>query len=44
MQDTMTASPGGAARRRATGRWIDRWEPEDPAFWEETGRPWRGGT
>jgi MFS transporter, NNP family, nitrate/nitrite transporter len=39
MQDTMTASPGGAARRRAGGRWIDRWEPEDPAFWEETGRP-----
>jgi NNP family nitrate/nitrite transporter-like MFS transporter len=20
------------------GRWIDRWEPEDPAFWESTGR------
>jgi NNP family nitrate/nitrite transporter-like MFS transporter len=20
------------------GRWIDRWEPEDPKFWESTGR------
>jgi NNP family nitrate/nitrite transporter-like MFS transporter len=20
------------------GRWIDRWEPEDPEFWESTGR------
>ena len=21
------------------GRWIDDWRPEDPAFWESTGRP-----
>ncbi|HEX2288758.1 MAG TPA: nitrate/nitrite transporter [Pseudonocardiaceae bacterium] len=20
------------------GRWIDRWEPEDPVFWEQTGK------
>ncbi|MDP3966792.1 MAG: MFS transporter [Nocardioides sp.] len=25
-------------RPRRTGRWIDDWHPEDPAFWEETGR------
>ncbi|MEV7007048.1 MFS transporter [Streptosporangium sp. NPDC051022] len=23
---------------RRTGRWIDHWDPEDPAFWEATGR------
>ncbi|MFB6392462.1 MFS transporter [Polymorphospora lycopeni] len=23
---------------RRTGRWIDHWEPEDPAFWASTGR------
>ncbi|MBT0770664.1 NarK/NasA family nitrate transporter [Kineosporia sp. J2-2] len=21
------------------GRWIDHWDPEDPVFWQETGRP-----
>lgn len=26
------------ARRRRTGRWIDHWEPEDPEFWESTGK------
>jgi nitrate/nitrite transporter NarK len=25
-------------RDRRTGRWIDEWEPENPAFWESTGR------
>ena len=39
--DARPASPapaaGGPARRR-TGRWIDDWRPEDPAFWESTGR------
>ena len=29
-------SPPPAARR--TGRWIDDWRPEDPTFWEQTGR------
>jgi NNP family nitrate/nitrite transporter-like MFS transporter len=29
-----TAPP--VARR---GRWIDHWEPEDPEFWQSTGRP-----
>lgn len=28
--------PAGQARR--TGRWIDHWDPEDPDFWESTGR------
>ncbi|BCJ63931.1 MFS transporter [Polymorphospora rubra] len=23
---------------RRTGRWIDHWEPEDPAFWASTGK------
>ena len=22
-----------------SGRWIDDWRPEDPAFWESTGKP-----
>jgi NNP family nitrate/nitrite transporter-like MFS transporter len=26
-------SPATAAPRRRTGRWIDEWTPEDPAFW-----------
>lgn len=25
-------------RRRHGGRWIDHWDPEDPEFWERTGR------
>ena len=24
--------------RMLAGRWIDRWEPEDPDFWEQSGR------
>src|SRR3954452_5530998 len=28
-----TAPPG------KRGRWIDDWRPEDPAFWQTTGRP-----
>ncbi len=27
--------PGSRSRR---GRWIDHWEPEDPQFWERTGK------
>ena len=26
------------ARRRTNGRWIEDWRPEDPQFWDETGR------
>ncbi|HEU4674551.1 MAG TPA: nitrate/nitrite transporter [Motilibacteraceae bacterium] len=37
---TTTAAPTAAATRPRTrrGRWIEHWEPEDPRFWEETGR------
>ncbi|MEA2974233.1 MAG: transporter, family, nitrate/nitrite transporter [Actinomycetota bacterium] len=38
--DTITAAPStappDAPGRR--GRWIDHWEPEDPTFWEQTGK------
>jgi len=40
-----TETPSAAATEqtppadRRTGRWIDDWRPEDPAFWEATGRP-----
>jgi NNP family nitrate/nitrite transporter-like MFS transporter len=27
-----------SGRGRLGGRWIDDWEPEDPGFWERTGR------
>jgi NNP family nitrate/nitrite transporter-like MFS transporter len=27
-----------AAASGARGRWIDQWDPEDPVFWERTGR------
>ncbi|MGY1638822.1 nitrate/nitrite transporter [Geodermatophilus sp. SYSU D00742] len=36
-----TASPATApvtAPPRSSGRWIDDWRPEDPAFWESTGK------
>ena len=41
---TLTApAPGAAAAdaapARRTRRWIDDWRPEDPEFWESTGRP-----
>ena len=42
---TLTSEPAATAavttpvRERRTGRWIDHWQPEDPAFWESTGRP-----
>ncbi|HEY3259633.1 MAG TPA: nitrate/nitrite transporter [Pseudonocardiaceae bacterium] len=37
---TTTASQPPAATRsyRLSGHWIDHWEPEDPTFWETTGR------
>ncbi|WP_435746087.1 MFS transporter [Nocardioides sp. SYSU DS0663] len=31
-----TTDAGATARR--TGRWIEDWRPEDPEFWESTGR------
>ncbi len=35
MSTTETTVPGTPARG---GRWIDHWEPEDPGFWEKTGK------
>lgn len=35
MSTTDTARPATPAHR---GRWIDHWEPEDPEFWEQTGK------
>jgi NNP family nitrate/nitrite transporter-like MFS transporter len=32
------ATPGPHAVRRRTSRWIDDWRPEDPEFWDTTGR------
>ncbi|GAA3530222.1 NarK family nitrate/nitrite MFS transporter [Aeromicrobium panaciterrae] len=32
-----SSAPQPAATHR-TGRWIDDWEPENPAFWESTGK------
>src|SRR3954464_8244575 len=30
--------PAAVTRGRGGGGWIDRWDPEDEAFWESTGR------
>ncbi|HWR47865.1 MAG TPA: nitrate/nitrite transporter [Pseudonocardiaceae bacterium] len=35
MSTTEAAAPAQPARG---GRWIDHWEPEDPGFWEKTGK------
>ena len=35
MSTTEMTAPAMPARR---GRWIDHWEPEDPGFWESTGK------
>jgi NNP family nitrate/nitrite transporter-like MFS transporter len=37
---TVTTGPDTAADTpaRRTGRWIDDWRPEEPEFWESTGR------
>lgn len=35
MSTTESTVPGTPARG---GRWIDHWEPEDPCFWEKTGK------
>lgn len=34
--DTESTGEEPVARRR--GRWIDHWEPEDPEFWDRTGK------
>ncbi|MCE0535180.1 NarK/NasA family nitrate transporter [Kineosporia rhizophila] len=38
MAETVTTPPAVTAPG-ARSRWIDHWDPEDPQFWEETGRP-----
>jgi len=35
---TVTPTPPAEAPTRRTGRWIEDWRPEDPDFWESTGR------
>jgi MFS transporter, NNP family, nitrate/nitrite transporter len=35
-QNTATAAPPGPPAGR--GKWIDDWRPEDPQFWESTGK------
>ncbi|WP_448639810.1 MFS transporter [Geodermatophilus sp. URMC 63] len=34
-----TAVPAAPPAPPRGGRWIDDWRPEDPAFWESTGKP-----
>lgn len=38
MTAPVTTSAAAATKPRRTGRWIDHWEPEDPEFWESTGK------
>ncbi|MFC5287354.1 MFS transporter [Actinokineospora guangxiensis] len=38
MTSTIDSPPDRAESAPRKGRWIDDWEPEDPAFWERTGR------
>jgi MFS transporter, NNP family, nitrate/nitrite transporter len=43
VEDTVTSvdidtAPAPSVTPRTKGRWIDHWEPEDPAFWNTTGR------
>ncbi len=38
LTDDHTETGAPTAPRRRTGRWIDDWRPEDPEFWETTGR------
>jgi NNP family nitrate/nitrite transporter-like MFS transporter len=35
---TMTEPDPSPPRTALRGRWIDHWEPEDPGFWERTGK------
>lgn len=36
--DVRELAPDRTSGTRRTGRWIDHWEPEDPAFWAHTGQ------
>jgi MFS transporter, NNP family, nitrate/nitrite transporter len=36
---TAATTPPPLALRERPGRWLDGYRPEDPAFWESTGRP-----
>ncbi|KUG61072.1 nitrate transporter [Kocuria rosea subsp. polaris] len=36
---TAARTPAPLALRERPGRWLDGYRPEDPAFWESTGRP-----
>ncbi|OCB54453.1 MFS transporter [Mycobacterium parascrofulaceum] len=36
---TPVLAPAPPSPRHRGGHWIDDWRPEDPAFWEATGRP-----
>src|SRR3954467_65110 len=36
--DLTGAQAASRTKARGRGRWIDTWEPEDPQFWEATGR------
>ncbi|GAA3459641.1 MFS transporter [Saccharothrix longispora] len=35
---TVVETGDAASPAKRGGRWIDHWEPEDPAFWETTGK------
>ncbi|MDQ4104306.1 MAG: NarK/NasA family nitrate transporter, partial [Actinomycetota bacterium] len=35
---TTETKPATPVRPARGGRWIDHWEPEDPGFWEKTGK------
>ena len=35
---TTTLTSAAASRSAGPGRWIDHWDPENPAFWETTGQ------
>jgi len=41
MAEIVTSPPAVAApgSRTRPGHWIDHWDPEDPDFWQATGRP-----
>ncbi len=36
--DTVSAPALAPARPGRRGQWIEHWEPEDPVFWEQTGK------
>ncbi|WP_033440143.1 MFS transporter [Saccharothrix sp. NRRL B-16314] len=35
---TVVETEGATSVAKRRGRWIDNWEPEDPSFWETTGK------